>query len=74
MAVLIGRFLNAVKNADGTVTLESGLGTPNASVDLTVMKLTAAEAAALDAVLTGGTGTKSQHIHASETAQPGYHR
>jgi hypothetical protein len=74
MPVLIGRFLNATKNADGTVTLEFGLGGPNASVDLTVMKLTAAEATALDAVLTGVTGTKSQSIHGTETASPGYHR
>jgi len=74
MPVLIGRFLNATKNADGTVTLEFGLGTPQSSQDLTIMTLSAAEAASLDAVLTGSTGTKTNLAHGNEKAAFGYSR
>lgn len=75
MSTLIGRFLNATKNADGTVMLEFGLGNPSGSQDLTFMLLTSAEATALNAVLTGVTGTKSSAVHSAETKVPiGYHK
>lgn len=72
MATLIGRFLNATKNSDGTVTLEFGLGTPNNSMGLTFMVLTASEVSALSSVLSGGAGTKTSAKHSKEVAPPGY--
>lgn len=72
MSTLIGRFLNATKNADGTVTLEFGMGTPTSSQGLTVITLTTSDVTALSAVLSGSTGTKSQAIHGNEKAPIGY--
>jgi hypothetical protein len=68
MTTLIGRTLNATKNADGTVSLEFFKGL---SSDRSVMTLSTAEVAALDAVLTGITGTKSSAQHSSEKASHG---
>lgn len=72
MATLIGRFLNATKNSDGSVTLEFGLGTPTTSMGLTFMILSAAEVSALSTVLGGSAGTKSQAKHDKEVSPQGY--
>jgi len=72
MSTLIGRFLNATKNADGTVTLEFGLGSPTASQGLTILTLSSADVTALSAVLSGGTGTKKSISHSQENAPIGY--
>jgi hypothetical protein len=68
MPTLIGRTLNAVKNADGTMTLEFFKGV---STERSVMTLSSAEVTALGAVCSGGTGTKSSAVHASEKANHG---
>lgn len=72
MSTLIGRFLNATKNADGTVTLEFGFGSPTSSMGLTFMVLSASEVAALSSVLSGVAGTKSQSKHDKEISPQGY--
>jgi len=43
-------------------------------MDTTLITLTAAEATALDGVLTGGTGTKSSAQHGKEVVPSGYSR
>jgi hypothetical protein len=68
MTTLIGRTLNATKNADGTVSLEFFKGV---SCDRSVMTLSSAEVTALAAVLSGVTGTKSSASHSSERANHG---
>jgi len=72
MSTLIGRFLNATKNADGTVTLEFGLGSQTASQGLTIITLSSAEVTSLSSVLSGGTGTKTNISHSKENAPIGY--
>ena len=74
MPTNIGRYLTGTKNADGTVTLEFTFGTPQSPMDTTLITLTAAEATALDGVLTGGTGTKSSAQHGKEVVPSGYSR
>ncbi len=75
MPTRIGRFLNAVKNANGTTSLEIGHGNPvGNSYDLQQIVLTAAEATALDTVLTGVTGTKTAVQHSIETVDKGYEK
>lgn len=69
MSTLIGRYIIATKNADGTVFLELAKGTPQSSHERFTMTLTAADATALDAVLTGITGTTSTIKHSSETSK-----
>lgn len=73
MSVNIGRYLNAVKNADGTVTLEFAFGNFPMSTNRSVMTLSSAEVTALQAVCSGGTGTKSSAVHAKETVAIGEH-
>lgn len=66
MAMLIGRYITATKNADGTVFMEMAKGTPQSSTERFTITLSAADATALNGVLTGVTGTTSTVKHASE--------
>lgn len=71
MPVNTGRYLNAVKNADGTVTLEFAFGNYPMSTNRSVITLTSAEVTALQNVCSGATGTKSSAIHTKETVNLG---
>lgn len=74
MSTLIGRFLTATKNSDGTVKLEFGLGAFPMSQGLTVLTLSSSEVTALGNVLSGVSGTTVTVKHSSENAPVGYHR
>lgn len=71
MSQLTGRWLNAVKNADGTVALEFAFGNYPLSSNRIVMTLSSAEATALSNVLGGSTGANSLAKHATETQNLG---
>jgi len=71
MPTLVGRWLTATKNADGSVMLEMCSGNFPASASRITITLSSAEATALDAVLTGSTGAKATASHASEKAALG---
>lgn len=69
MSILIGRYIIATKNADGTVFLEIAKGTPQSSTERFTITLTTADVTSLDAVLTGSTGTTSTIKHSQETSK-----
>lgn len=71
MPTLIGRWLTATKNADGTVGLEFAQGNFPLSMNRIVMTLTSAEATALSNVIAGVTGTTSTASHTKENAGQG---
>jgi len=71
MPTLIGRWLNATKNADGTVLLEFAFGNYPMSTNRSVITLSSAEVTALSNVLSGSTGTTSLAQHGKETAPHG---
>lgn len=68
MSILIGRYITATKNADGSVFLDIAKGTPQSSTERFTITLTAADATALNGVLTGVTGTTSTIKHSSENS------
>lgn len=71
MPQLIGRWLTATKNADGTVSLEIAAGNFPLSTNRFVLTLTSAEATALSNTIAGVTGTTNTVTHTSETAKEG---
>jgi len=71
MPQLIGRWLNATKNADGTVLLEFAFGNYPMSTGRSVITLSSAEVTALSNVLSGSTGTNSLAQHGKENAAHG---
>lgn len=71
MPQLTGRWLSAVKNADGTTSLEFAEGNFPLSTNRVVMTLTSAEATALGSVISGVTGTTSSAQHTKENAGQG---
>lgn len=73
MPVLIGRWLTATKNADGTVSLEFAFGNYPLSINRSVMILSSAEVTALGNVCSGVTGTTSTAQHKNENVPLGNH-
>jgi len=69
MSILIGRYIIATKNADGTVFLELAKGTPQSSTEWFTLTLSTADVTALNAVLAGVTGTTNTISHASENSK-----
>jgi hypothetical protein len=71
MPTLTGRWMNMTKNADGSISCEFAQGIWPLSMNRFVMTFTAADATAIGAVVSGGTGTTSLIQHPKEVALHG---